>query len=406
MKRWSINNLSAQMLALNGAIFVSMLGFGIITPILPIYASDLGASSLALGLLFGAFSFSRALVVPWIGMLSDRYGRKPFLLTGLMGISVFSLLMITADSPLDLGLNRLGQGVFSAMLMPIATAMVADIAPPGFEGRAFSGFNTSFLLGLGLGPFLGGFIYDILGITANFLFMSGVSLLSFTVVLLKVGSPAPITQVKKRGRLLQDMGLLKDRGMQGLFINRIATNLGTGFFITFLPVLGISRGLSTLQIGMLFGINTLIMTLIQKPAGWLADSRYRLQAGVWGAVLGGMCKTTLAWANDFYLFLLIVIIEGIAAGIIMPAINALGITSGHRLQAGMGAVMGFFTMALSIGYLAGPIGGGWVADLTGLDTGFCIAGGIVVLGSLAPLILRSPQDPGLSEKTAPPPKNL
>jgi MFS family permease len=394
MQQWSVNNSNAQMLALNGAIFVSMLGFGIITPILPIYARDLGASALALGLLFGAFSFSRALVVPWIGILSDRYGRKPFLLTGLMGIALFSLLMITAASPLDLGLNRLGQGVFSAMLMPIATAMVADIAPPGFEGRAFSGFNTSFLLGLGLGPFLGGFIYDILGASANFLFMSGVSLFSFVLVWMKVGSPAPITRTKKNGRLLQDMGLIKDRSMQGLFINRIATNLGTGFFITFLPVLGINRGLSPLQIGVLFGVNTLIMTLIQKPAGRLADSKHRLRAGVWAAALGGVCKITLAWAADFYLFLLIVIIEGIAAGIIMPAVNALGIASGHRLRVGMGAVMGFFTMALSIGYLAGPIGGGWLVDFTGLDTGFCIAGGIVALGSFAPLILRSPGDTG------------
>jgi MFS family permease len=388
-------NLRIQMLALNGAIFVSMLGFGIITPILPIYARELGASASVLGFIFGAFSLSRAVVVPWVGILSDRHGRKRFLLAGLLGISLLSLLMVTARTPLDLGLNRLGQGVFSAMLMPVAMAMVADLAPTGFEGRAFASFNTSFLLGLGLGPFLGGLIYDILGVEANFVLMSAISLFSFTLVWLKVGSPLPAVQPQPRTSFWRDMLLIKDRSMQGLFINRIASNLGTGFFLTFLPVLGVSRGLSSLQVGILFGINTLIMTFIQKPACRLADSRYRLQAGVWGAVAGGLCKAALAWAEDFYFFLFIIIIEGIAAGIIMPAINALGISAGHRLEAGMGAVMGFFTMALSVGYLLGPIGGGWLVDLTGLDTGFCIAGCLVALGSIAPLLLRTPGDKGI-----------
>ena len=390
-------NLKTQMLALNGAIFVSMLGFGIITPILPLYAKDLGASSLVLGLIFGAFSFSRALLVPWVGIFSDRYGRKRFLLAALLGFAIMSMLMIFAASPLDLGLNRLTQGVFSAMLLPVAMAMVADLAPVGFEGRAFSGFNTSFLLGLGLGPFLGGIIYDLFGVSANFLFMSGVSLFSFLMVLIKVGSPPPAVQVKKKESIFRDLRLIKDRSMQGLFINRIATNLGTGFYIAFLPVLALGQGLSTSQIGVLFGVNTLVMTIIQKPASRLADTRYRLQVGVWGSVMGGLCKVALAWAGDFTTFLIIVSLEGIAAGLIMPATNALGITAGHRMHAGMGAVMGFFTLALSLGYLLGPIGGGLVVDLTDLPICFCIVGSVVALGSLAPFVLRTKDDSGLPE---------
>jgi MFS family permease len=369
-----------------------MLGFGIISPILPIFAKNMGASSLMVGVMFGAFSFSRGLVVPWVGMLSDRWGRKKFLLLSLAGFTLLSLALVWTTSPLDLTLNRLGQGVFSAMLLPVAMAMVADMAPQGFEGRAFAGFNTAFLLGLGLGPFLAGIIYDFFGVEANFLFLSAVCMLSFVVVWLSVGEP-PRKEALPEGGFWRDLRLMRDRSMQGLFINRVATNLGTSIFLAFLPVLGASQGLSNIQIGVLFGVNTLVMTVIQKPSAWLADSKYRLQLGIGGSVMMGGCRALLVLANDFITFLLIIILDGVAAGIMMPAVNALGIDTGHRLRAGMGAVMGFFTLALSIGFFVGPIAGGWLADLTSLQACFCIIGAIVILGSVAPLFMRAENPP-------------
>ncbi len=382
-------NLKIQMLALNGAIFVSMLGFGIISPILPIYAQGMGASSLMLGVMFGAFSFSRALVVPWVGILSDRLGRKQFLLASLLGFGVLALALIWAASPLDLTINRLIQGVFSAMLMPVAMAMVADLAPKGFEGRAFAGFNTAFLLGLGTGPFVGGFIYDVFGVNANFIFLSAVCLVSFVMVLLLVGNTVPLTPQDEPGGFWRDLRLLQDRTMQGLFINRVATNLGTAIYLSFLPVLGASKGLSSFEIGILFGVNTLVMTVIQKPSAWLADTRFRLCLGVAGSVMIGVCRILLVWADGFTTFLLVIILDGLAAGLIMPAINALGIEAGRERQAGMGAVMGFFTLALSIGFLVGPVLGGFLADHTSLQTSFYIIGICVALGSMAPLFMHS-----------------
>jgi MFS family permease len=377
------------MLALNGAIFVSMLGFGIISPILPIFAKNMGASALMVGIMFGSFSLSRGLVAPWVGMLSDRWGRKKFLLLSLAGFTLLSLALVWTTSPIDLTLNRLLQGIFSAMLMPVAMAMVADMAPQGFEGRAFAGFNTAFLLGLGLGPFLAGIIYDFFGVEANFLFLSSVCGLSFVVVWLSVGEP-PRRQAPAAGGAWRDLRLLRDRSMQGLFINRIATSLGTSIFLAFLPVLGASKGLSNIQIGILFGVNTLVMTAMQKPSSWLADSKYRLPLGIGGSVMVGGCRLLLALSSDFITFLLVIILDGVAAGIIVPAVNALGIDGGRRLCAGMGAVMGFFTLAMSIGFCAGPIAGGWLTDQISLQACFCITGVIVVAGSVAPLVMRAP----------------
>lgn len=383
-------NLKMQMLALNGAIFVSMLGFGIISPILPIYAADMGATSLMLGVIFGAFSLSRALVVPWVGILSDNLGRKRFMLISLLGFGVLALLLIWAASPWDLAINRLVQGIFSAMLLPVASAMVADLAPTGFEGRAFAGFNTAFLLGLGTGPFVGGLVYDVLGVNANFIFLSAVCFISFVMVLFWVGDTVPAKLKDETGGFWRDLRLMRDRTMQGLFINRMACNLGTAIYLSFLPVLGASKGLSSFEIGILFGANTLVMTIIQKPSSWLADTRFRLAIGISGSVMVGVCRILLVWADSFVAFFMVIILDGLAAGMLMPAINALGIEAGRRVHAGMGAVMGFFTLALSVGFLLGPILGGWVADHTSLQTCFYIIGVCVILGSLAPLVMKPP----------------
>jgi MFS family permease len=73
------------------AIFVSMLGVGMVVPFLPIYASEMGATGVMLGVIFSAFSAARSLLMPYVGILSDRYGRKPFIVLGLGGSAAVAL---------------------------------------------------------------------------------------------------------------------------------------------------------------------------------------------------------------------------------------------------------------------------------------------------------------------------
>lgn len=95
-----------QQLTLRLAVFVSMLGVGIIVPILPVYAQGLGASATMVGLLvFSSFSLLRAIVVPYIGPLSDRLGRKRFLELGLMGYAVLSVVLVWTTTPWGLVVN-------------------------------------------------------------------------------------------------------------------------------------------------------------------------------------------------------------------------------------------------------------------------------------------------------------
>jgi MFS transporter, DHA1 family, multidrug resistance protein len=117
------------------AIFLASLGNGLVVPLLPVYAHDMGASSFLIGMIFGVFSLSRMFMLPLVGQLSDSVGRKPFITCGLLIYFSVSILFIFADSVLLLLLVRFIQGGASAMILPIAQAYAGDMTPPEQEGR-------------------------------------------------------------------------------------------------------------------------------------------------------------------------------------------------------------------------------------------------------------------------------
>ncbi|MFC1992900.1 MFS transporter [Chloroflexota bacterium] len=165
------------------SIFSSMLGSGIIAPLLPLYAENLGATGIWIGVIFTGFSISRTIFIPIMGRLSDRNGRKPFICIGLLIYAITSLGYIWADSVLQLTFVRLIQGASAGMILPIAQAYVGDISPEREEGRWMGYFNAAFFTGFGLGPLMGGALTDHFGMTIAFSTMAGLNLLAFLIAL-------------------------------------------------------------------------------------------------------------------------------------------------------------------------------------------------------------------------------
>ncbi len=376
-----------RLFILEASVFISMLGVGIIVPFLPLYARQMGASATVMGLIFSAFSASRALAMPQVGMLSDRRGRKPFLAAGLAGYGLMALLLVWTTTPWGLVANRVCQGLFAAMVLPVAMALVADLTPPGHEGRIFGGFNTSFLLGFALGPLVGGLIYDHLSLEANFLVMAGLSLISLFMVLVWVREPGGRRPARA---FLGWRGLrqfLRDPGLAAVFLARVGGAMGMGCFIAFLPVLARNQGLSNTQLGWLLAANVLVMTGLQTPAGRLADRLSRRWLALAGMALAGLCKAALPWGTGFWGLMALCLAEGLASGLSLPALTALAVSHGRRLGAGMGLTMGFYGMALSLGVSLGPVLGGVAADLWRLPAAFWLAGAATLAG--AGCLLRS-----------------
>jgi DHA1 family tetracycline resistance protein-like MFS transporter len=141
-------------------IFVNLVGFGIIIPLLPFYAERFGASGLTIGLLFGVFSLCQLVASPVLGELSDRYGRRPVLIFSLAGTVLSFVMLALAQSIAMLFLARIVDGL-SGGNIATARAYVADITEPKDRSRAYGVIGAAFGLGFILGPALSGVLAPI-----------------------------------------------------------------------------------------------------------------------------------------------------------------------------------------------------------------------------------------------------
>ncbi len=136
-------------------VFIDLIGFGIVLPLLPSYAATFHVNETAIGLLVASFSAMQFLLAQWWGRLSDRIGRRPVLLIGLLGSALSYLLFGLAGSFWVLLLSRLVAGGMGATVN-VAQAYLADITPIEQRPRAMGMIGAAFGLGFVVGPALGG----------------------------------------------------------------------------------------------------------------------------------------------------------------------------------------------------------------------------------------------------------
>ena len=135
-------------------IFVNLVGFGIIIPLLPFYANTFGASPFVVGLLFASFSLAQLIASPLLGAWSDRWGRRPVLLLSLIGTAVSFVMLALAQSLTMLFAARVVDGL-SGGNITTARAYIADITEEHDRARAFGVLGAAFGLGFIVGPALG-----------------------------------------------------------------------------------------------------------------------------------------------------------------------------------------------------------------------------------------------------------
>src|SRR5206468_7163837 len=136
-------------------VFVNLIGFGIIIPLLPFYAGTFGASPLVVGLLFAVFSLCQLTAAPALGDLSDRYGRRPILIFSLAGTVLSFAMLALAHSLAMLFAARIVDGL-SGGNITTARAYIGDITTEENRARAFGVLGAAFGLGFIIGPALGG----------------------------------------------------------------------------------------------------------------------------------------------------------------------------------------------------------------------------------------------------------
>ena len=357
-----------------GVLFFSMFGtvtgVGIVVPLLPIYAHNLGAGGLYIGLIFGAFSISRTFFLPYFGRQSDKKGRKPFIVAGLFAYTVVSLAFILSNSVESLIALRFIQGIASAMIMPAVQAYVGDITPAGREGFTMGLFNMSMFMGLSIGPLIGGVIRDRFSLDTSFAAMGILTFLGFMLSFFLL-PPTKTEGVVNRGAApLAWRWVLQDKEMAGLFLFRLAYAACIGVIWSFLPVLAdLEFSLSSSAIGILVTVGVFTSGLLHLPMGFMADRVNRKMMVVTGGLIVTYAIFSFDWADTFGDLLLASILFGLGGGISMPALMALAVLKGGESD-GMGSVMGLLAMAHSLGMLTGSLLAGLMMDVSRLRNAF------------------------------------
>ncbi len=352
------------------AIFVSMLGQGIVVPLLPVYAHQLGATGFSIGIMFGAFSISRTLFLPYFGSQSDQRGRKPYITTGLLLFSLASIAYMFSYDVNTLICVRFFQGIAAAMILPVALAYVGEITPRGQEGFMMGLLHLSLFGGLSAGPVLGGIAKDTLGMRPAFVSMGVLCILGFFLCLVFL-PPRKDEPLVSRGRSPQRIMLfLRNRQLLGLFLLRFAATACIGTFWAFAPVLADTEfKLSGFATGILIMFSVFISAILTIPMGYLADRISKRFLVTLGGLIAFVSMLFFAYSQKTWGLYAASILAGLAGGISVPAMMAMGVLVG-RTNGHMGSVISFMTVGHSLGMMVGPILAGILIDLFSMQKTF------------------------------------
>ena len=363
---------------LNIAVFTSMLGMGIVLPFMPIYARTLGATGITIGIFFASFPLAQMVFMPLISRLSDRHGRKMFMVLGLLGSSLLSLWYVYAPNMLYLTLGRFLQGAAVALTLPIATAYVGDIAPPEKRGTLMGIFNLSMTSSIGLGPLVGGWLSDQYGMEFSFYWMCLLNALACGLVLVLL--PSSHSTGKAAVRRASYRQLLARPRVKGLALYRVVNTIQMGLWFSFLPLLGTEiLNINHTMIGWALACYMLVSSLVQVPFGRMADRFSKRLLIITSGLIGSFVFSFMFFVWTFWHLLLIAAVTGAMGAMAMPALNAMAAEEGQ--DGNMGAVMGMLNMAMSVGMMLGPVLGGLVLDVSGLRPLFIFGAVAGVLGT-------------------------
>jgi MFS transporter, DHA1 family, tetracycline resistance protein len=344
------------------SVFIDLVGFGIVLPLLPIYSERFGASGLVIGLIFSSYSLMQFLGGPFWGLLSDRIGRRPIILLSNLGSAVSYLLFAyaslqTGSTAIWLLLaSRLFAGSCGANLT-IASAYIADVSPPEKRSQGMALIGVAFGLGFSFGPAIGSFAVQLFGLagpgwvaaticSANFLF--GYLVLGES---LQPGS-APVA---RRPRLAQYARTIRQPTVGLLIlIYFLATFCFAAFESTFPRLLDRRPDNAIEYVGYLFAYCGIIALVIQ--GGFIGPLVRKLgESRLIAISLAAFAIGLVLLPNLDHMGGLIFSLGLVAAGSALNRPPTFGLISRHTPPEEQGAVLGVAQSAGSLARIFAPI---------------------------------------------------
>jgi multidrug resistance protein len=373
-------------------VFVDLVGFGIVLPLLPLYADRFGASGLTIGLLVTVYSVAQFFMAPIWGRLSDRYGRRPILLLGLIGSSLSYLVFAWAGSLTVLFVSRILAGIGGSTI-PVAEAYIADITPP--EGRAgnLGLIGAAFGLGFTVGPALGGITASISlaapGYLAAALCLANAALAAAFLPETRRGTPR---RTRKPGWAFTSQGLgaaLRAPELRQVLGLYFLFTVGFAVIQPTLSLFGSSRfGLDARQVGYLFAFLGLVSAVMQggivrRLVPRVGEVRLIRICGLPFAI--GLL--VLAWAPTLGWALAGLTLLAVGYGGTLPSV--LGLVSRVSPAGLQGGVLGVGQSVGSLGRIVGPAAAGAALDIS-TSLPYVLGAAVALLGAVGALGIAQP----------------
>jgi len=381
-------------------VLIDLIGFGIVLPILPLYAQRFGAQGIGYGALVFVFSAMQFLATALLGRLSDRIGRRPILLTTMVFNAAGYVLFAFAPSYAVLFVARVISG-FASGNISAAQAYVADITSPAERARGMGTIGAAFGIGFVVGPMIGGLADHYIGRLAPGLIAAGLSVANFfsasTILRESLAPEHRATRpVFDFGHMGEALGRKQLRPLMLVWL--IAPFSFAGYTVA-LP-LHVTRafGWGAKELGWLFVVIGAIAAVVQ---GFLFGKLER-RTGARALLITGLFGMALSigavpYAGSSLLLYAWTVPLAFANSLFAPA--ASGLVSIYANPREQGTILGAAQAFAALGRSAGPLAAGWVLDGLGPRPTFLLVGAIMGLGGLASFALEGMPRAG----AAPPP---
>ena len=371
-------------------VFLDLLGFGLILPLLPYYAQTYGATGLTLGALTTAYSAAQFIGAPIIGALSDRYGRRPVLLLTLVGSAISMTAAGLSTSLLQLTLARLVAGLCGGSIAA-AQAFIADVTTPETRAKGMGMLGACIGLGFVLGPALGAALAPF-GFSAAAFAAAGLAALNFIWGLFKLPESLHNRTSERRSSFSLNalFKALHQKNIRPILGATFLTTIGFVAMETTYPLLGAKTfGINARDLGKIFTFIGVIMVIVQGGLlGRLVKRFGEDSIALIGMVIIALALAALAFAPT--LEWSIALLGALALGQALSSPTLSTILSRSTSRDAQGSTLGLGQSLAAAARAIGPLAAGFLFDYH-ISWPY-IAGGLMTLAAAALLILGRRMD--------------
>ncbi|CAM4112224.1 MFS transporter [Kibdelosporangium persicum] len=372
--------IPGEVWVLVSACFLVAIGFGMMAPVVPAFATTFGVGVTAASFVVSAFAIVRLAFAPASGSLVSRFAERPVLLWGLVINAVSTAACAWATSYWQLIGFRSIAGLGSVMFTVAAIGLVIRLSPVGLRGRVSGLWSTSFLLGNMAGPLFGGLFAGASLRLPFVIYGTGTVLAALLIWLLLKKSGGSVTSASLELPEFTVRQAVRRRAYRASLASSFAVgwiSFGVRFSLIPLFVVGALHESSTVSgIGLsIYAVGTAAVLMI---AGRIADLRGRKPVVLAGLAILTVGSVLLGLATTTPLFFAAALISGIGSGLVTPAQTAtVADVIGTDVRGG--PVLAFFQMAADFGAIIGPLAAGVIVDLWSYQAAFVLCGLISAL---------------------------